>query len=166
MANEWAKLIKVLEEEAELHGALIASVERKREMIVRNELQELESLEVSEERLAGRLRTADRLREEVSMVLAARLGLPPGEFKLARLAAKAPEPDRSRLQHVGDRLKGLVAELQKVNGELGEVLRHALTHIDAFFKLIADSLTQKPTYTPSSVRKAGTPAASVLDQQA
>ena len=165
MANEWAKLVRVLEEEAELHGALISCAAEKREYIVRNDLRGLEALEMTEERLAGRLRGADREREQLSLALAARLGLAPGEVKLGALAERAPEPDRSRLRHTGGRLRALVAELGGLNEEVGELLQHALLHIDAFFKLVADSLTQKPTYTPETVRAARTPAASILDQK-
>ena len=166
MANEWSQLVRVLEEEAEIHGALIASAAEKREMVVRNELAGLDALEVTEERLAGRLRSADREREVISLALAARLGIPADGVKLARLADGAPEPERSRLRQVGRRLRALVVELAETNGEIGELLHHALRHIDSFFRLIADSLTQKPTYAPGPVRSGAAPAASVVDHRA
>jgi len=165
MANEWSKLVKVLEEEAELHGALISCAAEKRGFIVGNDLTSLDALEMTEERLAGRLRGADRERERLSAELAARLGLAGEDVKLGILAERAPEPARSRLQQAGTRLRALVAELAALNGEVGELLQHALLHIDSFFKLIADSLTQTPTYTPETVRGARTPAATVLDQK-
>ena len=166
MANEWSRLVKVLEEEAELHGALIVSAVEKRDMIVRNELDGLEAIGITEERLAGRLRAADRERERISLALAARLGLDADPVRLGSLSERAPEPARSRLRNIGARLRSLVAELAGTNREIGDLLDQALLHILAFFKLIADTLTQKPTYSAGTARMTAAPAASMLDRKA
>ncbi len=165
MANEWKKLIRILEEEAELHGALIASAAEKRRMIVENDIAGVEALGMTEERFTERLRAADKERERISSRLAVDLGMDPSETRLEKLCSRAAEPERSRLRSVGARLRNLVSEFSDINAEITELLVHAMAHVDSFFKLIADSLTQRPTYAPRPATERA-PAASVLDHKA
>lgn len=124
-----SRLVKLLEDHAEVYADLLSVARRQRELVVKGDLPGLEALLEVQQALVHRAGNLERQRAEVTGDLARTWGVPVESLSLTVVGERCQGtdwPEVRRLADLRSSLERLVAELHEVNQENARLLRRAL----------------------------------------
>lgn len=154
----------VLTREAELHRSMLEVADKKRESIIKGDLNALEEAVAEEKRLVAGIEEEEEKRRAVTPLVKRGLGLETTEEKLSEIVEALPEPERERLGKLRELLKSLIEDCRVKTRHNAELLKASLEHVEAFIKTVAESIKPDVGYRKDGKKSGGGP--SLLDRNA
>ncbi len=147
MASLMENLIEILNQEGAGYEELLALSQKKTPVIVRNDLEELQSITDDEQSLAGKIVHLEKKREEITADIANVLNKDVNTMKLQNLIDMlAGRPaEQARLAEAHDRLRSAVRALQRTNEQNKELLANALELVEFEMTLLQAAKTAPET---------------------
>ena len=138
MASLMEELITTLSKEEELYRELLPIQERKTQVIIENNIEQLQKITGEEQETIDKVTALERKREEIIKDIGTVLNKNPKTLTLTNLIqimAKQPE-DREKLQELHDRLEESVKKLVKVNERNQILIKQSLEMIEFNMNLL------------------------------
>lgn len=138
MASLMEELITTLSKEEELYRELLPIQERKTQVIIENNIEQLQKITGEEQETIDKVTALERKREEIIKDIGTVLNKNPKTLTLTNLIqimAKQPE-DREKLQELHDRLEESVKKLVKVNERNQMLIKQSLEMIEFNMNLL------------------------------
>lgn len=154
----------ILVRQTGLHEEMLAVAEAKQDSIVKGDLEKLEKTVTDEKRLVGLIEDEEKKRMGVMPLVRSGLGLDESVEKLADVIVAMPEPERTRMQGVRDKLKSLLEACQLKTRHNTELLKASLEHVEAFLRTVSEAATPDANYGKNGKRTGGGP--SFIDRSA
>ncbi|MCC6277705.1 MAG: flagellar protein FlgN [Oligoflexia bacterium] len=142
-------LTVILEEEIKIHRSLLELVRHEREVLVRAQIEELESNNKLKESFIHKIRELESNRILASEQLGKDLGMKAGAVRLLELAAKLAEPMSSRLRNIHSTLELLITRIRDLNSSNAELVQSSLRIVSGALGAIKDTLQPRQTYAPT-----------------
>lgn len=145
MASLIRDLITVLKEEEEIYEYLLPITRDKKQVIIKNDLQSLQSITVEEQKAVEILNVLERRREEVIVNIATVLSMDSDTMKVSDVIAvldKQPD-EQSELREIHRKLKNTVEELKTIN-DLNRMLMEQSLEMIAFDLNVLQSMKGVP----------------------
>lgn len=120
-----------------LYRKLLDLFHSERSAILASDLEELNRIIMEKEMLLQSIRNAELARRTIAEKLAAELGIDTGELTVSRLAGMMSDPQASRIQDKGARLKALIDEIQVASGRNRSLCLHALQFVSGSIKRLS-----------------------------
>ena len=120
-----------------LYRKLLDLFHAERSAILASDLEELNRIIMDKEMLLQSIRNAEVARRTIADKLAAELGIDTGEMTISRLADMVPDPQASRIQDKGARLKDLIGEIQVASERNRSLCLHALQFVSGSIKRLS-----------------------------
>lgn len=147
MASLMENLIEVLDKESKEYENLLGLSMKKTPAIVAGNLEELAKITDEEQNVVGRLNHLDGKRQEVFSDIANVINKDVKTLKLSDLIdllSQRPE-EQQKLAKVHDRLKTVVHEVERVNGQNRMLLQNALEMVEFDMNLLQSMKTAPET---------------------
>lgn len=163
------ELIKAMDVLADLHGELLTVSSAKREVLVRNEVDQLNQIVSREGKLIRLIGEADQQRIKAMSDYLLRRGYHYDSritvSNLIKLVFKSEE--KQQLLQAHQRLVAILAELKKVNELNNQLIQQSLSFIDYTLDLFTGASTEEATYTnPMKNRSNGSKGLGYFDARA
>ncbi len=132
MASLIDELTKLLEDELELYKQLLPITESKTRIIIKNDLQALQTVTGDEQNITDNILALEKKRQQVVSNIATVINRPNEVLKVSdivKLIDKQPK-ERDRLSKVHDELKVILARLHKVNEHNKALIEQSLELIE------------------------------------
>lgn len=141
MASLMENLIEILNQESAGYEELLALSQKKTSIIIRSDLEELQSITDDEQNLAGSIVQLEKKRTEITADIANVLNRDVDTMKLSDLIDMlAGRPaEQAELAQVHDRLRSAVRGLQRINEQNRELLADALEMVEFEMTLLQAS---------------------------
>ena len=132
MASLMENLIEVLEQESSEYEGLLGLSQKKTQIIINGNLEELQKITDDEQESVGRISRLEKERAEVTADIANVLNKDVAALKLTNLIEmmSARPADQEKLTGVHDRLQRAVRELRRINEQNRELLANALEMVE------------------------------------
>lgn len=154
MASLMENLIEVLDQEGREYEELLILSQKKTPVIVKGDLEELQSITDDEQNLAGRIAHLEKKRVEITADIANVLNRDVNILKLHNLIEmlESRPAEQARLAEAHDRLQSAVRGLQRVNEQNKELLANALEMVEFELSLLqaAKAAPETANYTRSA----------------
>lgn len=154
MASLMENLIEILDQEGREYEELLILSQKKTPVIVKGNLEELQSITDDEQNLAGKITNLEKKRMEITADIANVLNRDVEKLKLQNLIAmlEGRPAEQARLAEVHDRLRSAVRGLQRVNEQNRELLANALEMVEFELSLLQSAKLAPETanYTKSA----------------
>ncbi len=141
MASLMENLVEVLDKECTMYEKLLELSSRKTAIIVRGDLEALAKITDEEQYVIGGIQNLEKKREEAMKDIANVLNKDVDSLKLTDLIVileKRPT-DQKNLAVQRDRLKGVAANVRRVNGQNQELLKSSLEMVQFEMNIIQAS---------------------------
>ena len=157
MAGMMTQLIDILSEQATRCEELLGLALEKRDVIVKNDVEELTKITNLENLVISQNNRLERQRESLAKDIADVLGKRGQQMDIATLIeAMEGQAEQAPLREVGDRLRDVLAKLKEAN-DFNEILvKNALDYIDYSLNLIRTSEQIEGPQYPEQVKSAPT----------
>ncbi|HML34216.1 flagellar protein FlgN [Sporomusa sphaeroides] len=165
MTAVWDKLILLLTQNLQIYQALLRLSQKKREVLVAVNPQDLEQLTKQEEMLIIEAGKLEKLRQTLTGELAAALSLPPGQTALAVLIEQAEAETAAKLRAISETFAGVTAELVELNQVNEKLIKQSLDYINYNINILSQS-TAEHTYAPKGQPDTGRTGKSMFDAKA
>ncbi len=142
------RMESLLDRQLELYQSLVEMSHRKQQVLVRSDLQELESIIKAEQALLWQAGKLEESRLALQGEMAAAAGLKPEELDLSKLAELAGEPFASRYRSLQGRMVALMDRLGTINKLNMELIEQSLSYINFSLELLSGAEAGE-TYTPA-----------------
>ena len=132
LASLMDELLEALNEEKEIYEELVPISERKTQVLIKEDLEELKKITDKEQFLVDKVSIVDRKREKVIKNISVVLNRDPKELDLSTLAnilCRQPE-ERKRLNQIHDSLKKIMNRLVIANEQNKELIENSLGMIE------------------------------------
>lgn len=155
-----------------LLGELLAAQDRLHEVVVGQreavrgaDAAKAEALGAQHARMVRVLSELEQRRREVTARAVRELGLPAGgaTATLSDLASRLPEPGRTRVMTLADRLKRKVEEVRAESATLRSAAKALAAHMEGLMRHVARHLGHAGTYSARGRMAASAAGASALD---
>lgn len=126
------ELLETLNEEKEIYEELAPISERKTQVLIKEDLEELKEITDKEQFLVDKVSIVDRKREKVIKNISVVLNKDPKELDLATLGnilCKQPD-ERKKLDQIHDSLKKIMSRLVIANEQNKELIENSLGMIE------------------------------------
>lgn len=164
LASAIDMLETILKRQIELHTTMVTVAENKRESIIKGDIEALEKVVAEERRLVGSIEEEEKQRQAVMPLLRKCLGLDDSVEKLMDVIEKMPEPRRSEMTGIRNRLRDLLEQCRLLARHNAELLKTSLDHVEAFLRGIAEAASQDAAYNHKGKRSGGGPT--IIDRSA
>lgn len=142
------RMESLLDRQLELYQSLVEMSHRKQQVLVRGDLQELESIIKAEQALLWQAGKLEESRLALQGELAASAGLKPEELDLSKLAELAGEPFASRYKSLQGCMVAIMDQLGAINRLNMELIEQSLSYINFSLELLSGAEAGE-TYTPA-----------------
>jgi len=133
-------LYEILENLTHLHRALCTLAMKKKDVLIRNEVDQLVAITQQEQKLIKAVAAAEEARLEAVRALYAEKGMTSGDGTLADLIKLiTAAEDKARLTHYRNELIRIVSELREANELNQQLLEQSLSFVNRTLDLITDS---------------------------
>jgi flagellar biosynthesis/type III secretory pathway chaperone len=133
-------LYEILDNLTNLHRALYTLAIQKKDVLIKNEVDQLVAITQQEQKLIKAVAAAEDARLEAVRVIYAEKGIALGESSLAELIKLTTgAEDKSRLTHYRNELIRIVSELREANELNQQLLEQSLSFVNRTLDLITDS---------------------------
>ncbi len=129
-------LLAILEKELRLQTELWQVAEEKRDLLLKNQLEELVFLLEKEMNLVIQVRDTEKQLTDVWENMVERCNLEPGELNLGRIIELSPPDLALKFGEVQRELKRVVRALREVNSQNAILIDDTLRYIDVVFSLL------------------------------
>lgn len=138
MASLMENLIDILEEENTEYVALTEKAERKKDVIIKGDIEKLQQITDEEQIILDRVTSLEKKREEVTRDVASVLNRDVNTLKLIDLIQMlAVRPvEQQKLQAIHEKLGGTVRNMMRLNEQNRELLQNALELVEFDVNLI------------------------------
>lgn len=130
--NRLADLLKFFNVLVGLHDELLALIRAKVDAMKRSDIQRMQALTEQEHSLAKRIHEREGYRRQLMDAIGEQLRLPPRAARalsVSQLAARMPEPQRSKLLEAANRLRAGVTRTAAANRVAGTIARQISSHL-------------------------------------
>lgn len=145
MNQLWDRLDTILTEMLELYRALLALSKQKREMLVKVQVQDIETVTKREEVVILQIGKLEGLREQLVADIAKISQLPPESLNLARIRELVDEAKASRFVWIDQEFDAVLKELTPLNKLNTDLIQQSLGFINYNLNLLNQSQVG-PTY--------------------
>lgn len=145
MASLMDELLEVLEKEEAEYRQLVETSTRKKEIIIKADIQALEEITGEEQEIAGRIKNIENKRLSVMEDMANVLNRKPEELTvdiMIDILQKQPE-EQERLAAIRAKLKDTLGRMKDINEQNQTLINHALEMVEFDLSLIK-SIRQAP----------------------
>lgn len=139
-------LNKVLEYESRLYKQLLTIAENKTGIVVKGELESLQTLVEQERKLVGELSKLQDVREKILVQIAKDAGKNPDELTLAEITALLPKEQGQKLSKFREQLKDTISQLANKNDLNQKLIQNALDYVDFSLNLLTQPAPQMTQY--------------------
>ncbi|NLN64334.1 MAG: flagellar protein FlgN [Clostridiaceae bacterium] len=129
-------LIKVLEYENKLYKQFFAIAEQKTDIVVKGDVEALQTLVGKEHKLAGELNKLSAVREQIFEQISKAIGRNPKEMTLTDLIAHIPPEQASRVTQIRDELQKTIRQFTAKNDLNQKLIQNALEYVDFSLNLL------------------------------
>lgn len=132
MASLVENLISILDEEEKFYCDLVPIAERKAEAIIKNNLDDLQKINMEEQGIVDRIGVLEQKRQEVVANIAIVMGQNAKDLNLhaiIEMLQKQPK-EQMQLKRIHDKLKKSVERLQDVNAQNKLLIQDALEMVE------------------------------------
>ena len=139
-------LFAVVDAMLNTHQELLALAQRKRDVLIRGDMDALNLIVKEENTLVFRVEKLESERIAFGRLLAARIGVQPEQLTATRVAELAgDEEEKRRMEELSAQLRNVIGELQKINNTNKQLIEQSLQFIRTSIELLTES-PQVPTY--------------------
>lgn len=149
MHDKFDRLIRLLDDEAEIYKDLLDCVQKEKQAIVDLDFEKLGDIGRQKEDMLLKQRGLADKRDQVLNKLTDDLDLTTSEMTLNQLSAQAPLPYRKELRRCRRQLRDLLASLGTENAQVQHLVAHGLELVRGSYQLIAQLLDANPVYRSS-----------------
>ncbi len=147
MAGLINELIVNLNEMNDLYEQLIESGKEKREVIIKNNIEELQKINSNENILVGKTLKLDKKREELFSDIAFVLNKPSENITLTKLIEYIDkQAEAEDVRKARDRASHLLAKLKEINESNRILIEEALNQTEFSMNVLRGTLSGKPYY--------------------
>lgn len=154
MASLMENLIEVLEQESSEYEGLLSLSQRKTQIIVSGNLEELQKITDDEQESVGRINHLEKQRVEVTADIANVLNKDVANLKLANLIEmlSARPEEQEKLADARGKLQRAVRELRRINEQNRELLANALEMVEFEMSLLnaSNGVPETANYTKNA----------------
>jgi flagellar biosynthesis/type III secretory pathway chaperone len=140
------QLIKLLEQESEIHRSMLDVVDREKEAVVRSDLAALQETAIKKKKLISEMAQTGALRQQAVLDLAAALGIPDQDLNLTRISHEVDEPIAGRFMRVQAEFSAVLHRLRTANERNRQIVLHSLALVRESFNLLNDVLAPGKVY--------------------
>ncbi|MCL2350759.1 MAG: flagellar protein FlgN [Defluviitaleaceae bacterium] len=145
MASLVSNLIDVLKGQAELYNQVAALSARKKEFIIKNDIENLRETVSEENAIIPKIIRTDKEREKIMKDICSVLNKNEAELTISHLATLMEnQPENDRLIVALEEAKTAAGEMKKLNEENKALVQQALEYIDYNINVIHSSLSEVP----------------------
>lgn len=147
MAGLIDELVVVLNEMNDLYEQLIKSGKDKRDVIIKNNIEQLQKINDDENILVGKSLKLNKKREELFSDIAFVLNKDPENMTLSELIKCIDKQAESEnVKKARDKMAGLLSELKTTNENNRMLIEESLNQAEFSMNLLRGSLSRKPYY--------------------
>lgn len=151
MAGLVEQLIEIIEEQNIIYEQLLDLSQQKKNVIIENNLEKLQSITDSENILVSKNNKADKKRKEIFKDISFVLNKEEDDITLSTLASLINEQEESKkLNELKNRAFSLLSELKEVNEENKDLIDYSLEHVEFSMNVMRNTLSGEPCYYDSS----------------
>ena len=154
MASVIQELISILDEEQQIYEELLPIASEKTNVIIKNNLESLQSITTREQQALDRIATLEKKRSEVIVNIGIILNKKPADIKLkdiVKVLDNSPEEQRE-LAQLHDNLKRTVKRLVNINTQNRSLIEQSLEMIEFNMNLIQSTrMSPGNNYSKSAV---------------
>ena len=154
MASVIQELISILDEEQQIYEELLPIASEKTNVIIKNNLESLQSITTREQQALDRIATLEKKRSEVIVNIGIILNKKPADIKLkdiVKVLDNSPEEQRE-LAQIHDNLKRTVQRLVNINTQNRSLIEQSLEMIEFNMNLIQSTrMSPGNNYTKGAV---------------
>jgi len=143
------QLMTCLHRQYDLYGELLDQFARERQAVLQSDLNGLQEVLQTKERLLQAIRRVELERHGVLERLAGELAIDPAALTLSRLAQVSAEPFASRLTRFGSEFQGLVQTIQDESNRNRSLCLQALQFVNGSIRLLSSLVAAGPVYRRS-----------------
>ena len=131
MAGLISSLIDVLNEQTQYYGELILLSSQKKEAIIKNDINMLQSVNASESEMLGKTQRAEKSRIDLTKDISEVLNVKEEDLTLTKLAELiSGQPEQEALLEARDAIRGVVHELKELNDHNKVLLNNSVEYIE------------------------------------
>ncbi len=147
----------ILVRQTSIHEEMLVVAAAKQDAIIKGDLEKLEKAVVEERALVAKIEEEEKKRQAVLPLVKSGLDAPAEMEKLADIISLMPEPEKSRMTEVRERLKGILEDCQIRTRHNAELLKASLEHVEAFLRTLSEETARDKTYTRAGKKRGGGP---------
>ncbi len=162
------ELATLLSEMTLLHESLLHATRSKLGAMRTATTQAVQQQAAVERDLARRIAEREGLRRALMDRIGAALSIEPArarQLTLSQLAQRVEEPQRSRLQVLGEGLRRVASEIARINRVCALVGQEMLAHFRAVHAAITEGLVPREVYARPGAAVAGSAPAALIDMK-
>jgi flagellar biosynthesis/type III secretory pathway chaperone len=139
-------LFAVVDAMLNVHQELLAIAQRKRDVLIRGDMEALNLIVKEENTLVFRVEKLEGERIAFGRLLAERIGVAPEQLTAARVAELAGDAEeKHRMTSLTDELRQVIGQLQALNDTNKKLIEQSLQFIRTSIEVLSES-PQVPTY--------------------
>ncbi len=165
MKNKWGKLTAVLEKMLIMYQAIFELSLQKREVLVRSNVPELETIMKQEENICFEVTRLEKIRKSIMQELAAIYDITDSNVTLSQLVEMADQDEIGNCKNVEQDLTSIIFKISEVNNVNKELVEQGLLMVNYSLNLLAQSAVD-PTYHPNEKASFSVPGKSLFDSKA
>jgi len=144
MAGLVSNLIDVLKGQVELYSQIAALSARKKEFIIKNEIDNLREVVGEENKLVPKALRGDKDRERIMKDICTVLNKPADMTLGFLVTLMEGQPEHSDLKQVVENLSAAIDEVKELNESNKVLVQHAMEFIDYNINVIHSSFSEAP----------------------
>jgi len=149
------ELTALLEDEADLYRQIETVLMAEKNAVIGASADELDHMRRNKERLLGEISRRESVRQTLVAQLAESMERDAGGMTLAALADSVSEPESGRLRTCRRQLKRRLERVQRLNGEVRDLLAHGLRLVRGTVDLVNQLVQPGPVYQRSGTYRRG-----------
>ena len=156
MAGLISNLIDTLRGQVELYQQISALSVRKKDYIIKNDIESLRKIVGEENAIVPKVMRGDKERERIMKDICMVLNKPQEDMTLSYLVTLMEnQPEHAELAEVVEKTKAAVYELNDINDDNKTLIENALEYIDYNINLIHSTFSEVPASYGSNYEEVG-----------
>lgn len=147
------KIIEILDSEKAIHEELLNLAKEKKEILIKNDIDSLNSIVKRESELVNNIKELEEKREDSVQVISKEIGVGAENLTLSEMAKHAIGIQKNKLLQLKDELSEVVKQLSDYNDINKELLATHLNYTFFSLNIMAQGVTPVDTYDNSGYMK-------------
>ncbi|SHI38555.1 flagellar protein FlgN [Lutispora thermophila] len=145
------KIILSLEKENNVYKELLSISKKKKDVIIDNKIDELDSIIKMEGNLVLEISKLEDEREKAVDELAKELGCDGKELSISYLCSKLEDRRVVDLKKIADNIGKTLSELKEINDLNGKLIEQSLEYVNFSINLVADIMEEQGSFRGNSL---------------